>query len=106
MGSIDDNQEHTMWALGSYGAVRGNAEQELSIASLFSSTAYKYVPIADDEIRLLYVHSGRKEEEIRCDLLSYKRTENVVYKALSDCWGTDTASFKISIQEHTFYIRS
>jgi len=78
----------------------------LALNSLFWTPKYEYTSIAKDEIRILYIQPGHGDEQIECEIMSHKRTEDVAYKALSYCWGTDSASCKILVQGSTLYIRN
>lgn len=78
---------------------------ETSIFSpFFSAHKYEYTPIAEDEIRPLYIQP-EGNQEIQTQLLSHKQTVDIAYKALSYCWATDLEAFKISVQGVAVYLR-
>ncbi|PMD19241.1 HET-domain-containing protein, partial [Hyaloscypha hepaticicola] len=63
---------------------------------------YSRLPVAQNEIRLITLLPGRKNDQIECELSIRKLealADNTPYEALSYCWGTMGAAMKIHIYD-------
>jgi hypothetical protein len=58
---------------------------------------YKYLPLKDDEFRLLIVHPGLPGEEIKCFLVHERLQNSRPFQALSYRWGDDSPDKPITI---------
>lgn len=64
------------------------------------ASQFRYSPISKDEIRILRIVKGKKEDPMHCLLFKRKLSDvKGCYEALSYCWGTERADCKIYIQD-------
>src|SRR6201995_5675074 len=72
-----------------------------------SKSARLYRDLADshDQIRLLEIYPGLKNDAIETKLEVYNRSEIKHYEALSYTWGDEPSDLSININGHPFQIR-
>lgn len=81
----------------------------LAMATRSASTASHFVHSALDDseqqIRLLKLHPGPSESEIRCDISTYSIEESPPYIALSYTWGNPLPTHNILLNSRTCLVR-
>ncbi|KAI3390761.1 hypothetical protein diail_8699 [Diaporthe ilicicola] len=67
---------------------------------------YQALDATVPEIRLITLHQGSRDEELRCSLTTVSLNDEPAFHALSYVWGDDTGKGRINIDDHVIPVSS
>jgi Heterokaryon incompatibility protein (HET) len=100
----NDRQQRCLEVRKNWGC-HNEAHSENGRQTNTASFAYDSLISAQDEIRLLRLHSSANNNEITCELERYPLALAPEYRAISYCWGPPGGNLEIKVNGYSFIVR-
>ena len=80
----------------------------VSLTSVCAIEDFTYTQerLTDDQIRIINIHPGRREEAMCCTLETIQRNSNEPYETLSYVWGESPREYTIFVNRKRFLVKS